>query len=106
MSDPNASCPKCGALLTESGCAVCGFEWTEQSLADRDMVSPGRKVYITYYDLHHVPAIVRSVINRRMGDLSVRILQEDMPAGHTYGTDPTDGMIPLVVVAGEWELSK
>ena len=75
-------------------------------LSDLDVVSEGKRVYITYQDLKDTPAVVRSVMDRKRGILSVRILHGDMPQPHAYLTDPADGLIALVVVAGEWELAK
>ncbi len=102
---PQGECPICGTLLSKYGCPVCGFGREEQrDLSARDVVKAGDRVYVDYHDLKHTPAVVRSVMDRKDGILSVRIWPKDMPAGHAYMRDPTDNMIALVVVGEEWEL--
>ncbi len=104
---PSYDCPKCGALLSQYGCPVCGFGRDEQrDLAARDIVQPGSQVYVDFHELMHTPAVVRSIHNRKEGIISVRILPEDMPRDHAYMIDPADGMYALVVTGEEWELKR
>lgn len=98
-------CPRCGTIYVQQSCPRCGFGQEEGDLSARDVVKPGDTVFITYYELKHTPAIVRSVMNRREGILSVRILPKDVP-GSAYQLDPRDGMIALVVKGEEWELGR
>ena len=101
----NNECPKCGTLLSQYGCPVCGYGRGEQrDLSARNVVQPGDRVYVDYHDLKHTPAVVRSVMDRKEGILSIRIWPKDMPAGHSYIRDPADNMIALVVTGEEWEL--
>ena len=103
----HSDCPKCGALLSQYGCGVCGYARSElRSTAARNTVQPGSQVYIDFHELKHTPAVVRSILDRKEGIISIRILPVDMPEGHSYMLDPADGMVALVVTGEEWELRR
>lgn len=75
----------------------------------KDSVRAGDVVYVTYDELVNTPALVRKVIDRREGILSVRILLDDIPEErqiHWIPDPHNPEFTPLVVKDDEWQLAR
>lgn len=78
---------------------------------DLDRVTEGSEVYVNYENIQDIVGIVRKVIHRKEGVLSVRVPLVNIPENQrraiaaTWVVDPRDpSMIPVYLAQGEWKL--